>query len=131
MKIIFLLAFVGLGVASCKKKADNRGLSGKYDGTFQRIPGTGSKETAQVSIEFTASAFSGNSDQPKYPAICNGTYNSNGAEINFFNGCGWTADFDGTLILDGKFSYSQQGDSLEIRRSYGGQASDVYKLQKR
>jgi hypothetical protein len=118
-------------IAGCGKTVENRKiLNGKYRGTFQRTQGIGNKEIANVSITFSGNTYSGTSDKPRYPAICNGTYTTNDKQINFTNGCAWTADFDWTLILNNEYSLQMKGDSVEIKREYAGQMTDIYKLKK-
>ena len=131
MKVALLFFMTALLVAGCTKTSNEQGiLNGKYSGTFHREQGIGNKETANVSITFSANTFSGVSEKPRYPAICGGSYSVNSNQIRFANGCIWTADFDGTLILDHDYSLRLNGDSVEIKREYAGQMTDIYKLKK-
>jgi hypothetical protein len=131
MKTAFLLFISALVLSACSKGIDEKNiLAGTYYGTFQRTEGIGNKEIAKVSIKFTSAGYSGTSDKPRYPAICNGTYSINGNNISFTNSCAWTADFDWTLILNDDYTLKAYGDSIEISRQYAGQMSDIYKLKK-
>ena len=132
MKTVVLLAIASLLAISCDKHdvATPSILSGNYAGTFQRERGIAKDPVANVSLTFNAANFSGTSDLTKYPAICNGRYSITADTIHFQNQCVWTADFDWSLILNGKYSFKTIGDSLEIKRVYPGQTRDIYKLKK-
>lgn len=120
-----------LWFAGCKKLiTEEIVLNGKYTGTFQRTQGIGTDEAANVSISFTPNTFTGISDRPKYPAICNGTYSVSGNQITFNNDCMWTADFDWTLILSKTYSVKVTGDSLQLRRDNADKTTDLYRLKK-
>jgi hypothetical protein len=41
----------------------------------------------------------------------------------------WTADFDWTLILEGKFNYQLNGNHLKIWKTVG-EVTDAYELEK-
>lgn len=132
MKTVLLLAMASLLAVSCDKSdvVTPSILTGSYAGTFQRERGIAKDPTADVSLSFAAANFSGTSDSTKYPAICNGHFSVTADTINFQNQCIWTADFDWSLILNGKYSFKAVGDSLEIKREYPGQIRDIYKLKK-
>jgi hypothetical protein len=101
---------------------------GTYKGQFISSNPYAKFAPSNITLTFTPDKFSGESDNAKYPAICNGTYKITGQEIEFFNACPWTADFDWTYILNGKFTLTTDGRQLEMRRSQNGQ-SDYYKLE--
>ncbi|GEO12179.1 hypothetical protein SAE01_46750 [Segetibacter aerophilus] len=118
-------------MTGCEKNVEEKVFfSGKYSGTFERTTGAGSKVSSNVSITFNDANYSGTSDRMKFPAICNGTYSTKNNEIHFTNSCMWTADFDWSLILNNDYTYKSSGDSLEIKREYAGQMTDLYKLKK-
>jgi len=77
---------------------------------------------------FTTSGFTGESDLTNHPAICNGNYEITGQEIEFFNSCIWTGEFDQSLILKGKFELKVDGSQLEMTRRSNGQTY-YYKLE--
>jgi hypothetical protein len=126
------ILLLGLGMAGCEKSTTeaNRQLTGEYAGTFERIQGAGQKESATVTLTFTGDTFTGVSSKPKFPAICNGSYTAVNNEMQFTNACVWTADFDWSLILNNTYSIRKSADSLEIKREYPGQMTDVYRLKK-
>ena len=101
---------------------------GTYKGQFIRSNPNSKFAPSNITLTFTCDKFSGESDKEKYPAICNGTYKITGQEIEFFDACAWTADFDWTYILNGKFTLTTDGRKVEMRRSQNGQ-SDSYKLE--
>ncbi|MCW3109174.1 MAG: hypothetical protein JWQ09_3680 [Segetibacter sp.] len=131
MKTIILLFVFASGMTGCTKSIREKMIpDGKYTGTFERTRGMGSKESGNVSITFSGNSFTGTSEKPKFPAICNGTYSASGNEIHFTNNCVWTADFDWSAILSNDYTLRLNGDSIEIKREYPGQMTDVYKLKK-
>ena len=101
-----------------------------YTGTFIRTSPTMKFRPAEVTLSLTDSTFEGNSSIEKYPAICQGTFSINADEITFNNECMFTADFDWTYILSGKFKYYYEGEELIITRSYEGSVTDTYRLKK-
>ena len=74
--------------------------------------------------------FEGTSSIVKYPAICRGTFTLGGDEIEFRNGCAWTAEFDWSLILSGKFKFTKEGDEIVITKSDNG-FFDIYRLKRK
>ena len=132
MKTVILLTIASLLVSSCNKSdvATPSFFTGNYAGTFEREKGIAKGPAVNVSLSFAAANFSGTSDSTKYPAICNGNFSITADTIIFQNQCVWTADFDWSLILNGKYSFTALGDSLEIKRAYPGQTTDIYKLKK-
>ncbi len=132
MKAVILFTFASLFAVSCKKSNVTTPslLNGNYSGTFEREKGIAKGPVRNVSLSFAAAKFSGTSDSTKYPAICNGNFSIAADTVHFVNGCAWTADFDWSLILNGKYSFKAVGDSLEIKRVYPGQTTDIYRLKR-
>jgi hypothetical protein len=62
----------------------------------------------------------------KYPALCRGTYAIIGDAIIFENECAWTAEFDWSLILSGKYVLKVKGNTIEFFRDYRSATSDTY-----
>ena len=115
---------------SCRKNPDKR-WDGIYQGTFQRqIGATGA--ISNVSLTISSDGYTGYSSQAKYPAICRGTQSITGDKIIFHDACVWTADFNGSLILDGEYEFQHRNDSIFIFRYGNGTIAtvDIYKLKK-
>ncbi|WP_035566920.1 hypothetical protein [Hymenobacter sp. IS2118] len=128
MRYLLISAFLLLLLAAgCKKSAPAPTLDGTYTGTFQREPGG---PVAQVSLVFSAGEWSGTSQITKYPALCSGTYTvTSNEQITFTNGCPWTTDFDGTLILSGEYEFSAKNNLVIISKQRNGER-DIYRLTK-
>ena len=137
MKINRLTLFICIAfifVLSCEYKDTSITTiikSGTYKGQFIRnnpyIYSPNYNIVANVTLVFNGNKFSGESDKAKYPAICNGTFNTTGQEINFENLCVWTADFDWSIILAGKYQIKVDGNKLSITRPTGD-STDIYNL---
>ena len=126
--LIWLIVIVTLG--SCEKTSniDVISLNGTYKGTFQRkIDGSG--QISNVTITFSDTNWLGDTQFSKYPALCKGTFSLSDNTINFENSCPWTAEFDWTLILSGKYQVKSYGDTIEISRDLTAY-KDVYLLTK-
>lgn len=111
-----LLVLSSIVLFSCQKddkENDTLSLDGSYAGTFHR---TG-MDSATVQIDFENNRFEGFSERPHYPAICAGTFSMEGSSIVFSDTCSWTADFDWTLILNGKFALDVSGDVLKLTKT--------------
>jgi len=103
---------------------------GTYEGVFYRSSPNARWAAADVTLTFEDGRFSGSSDQDKYPAICEGTYQlveSN--RVIFSNDCIWTADFDWRFILDDEFQVTKRNQKLVITREYEGEVVDTYELK--
>lgn len=112
---------------SCKKNDDeNRGIpEGMYIGIFHR---TG-MDTAAVTLTLDGNNYNGQSDMPKYPGICHGSYEFDDNTIRFTDSCSWTANFDWTLILNGSYSLSRNNNEFRFSRT-NGNVTDEYILKK-
>ncbi|MCH7401571.1 hypothetical protein ACFOUP_14075 [Belliella kenyensis] len=127
-KGIFLLCTMAFMV-SCNQ-LDNlvvENLNGKFEGTFERVESGTSLGLSEVSLEFEGNTYSGSHKEPRYPVICNGSYNIENSKITFSNNCFFTADFDWSLILNGEFDAVLSGQKLILTRS-SGNFVDTYKL---
>lgn len=120
---VFLCAF------NCEDAEDMR-IDGTYTGEFQRIDPKADYPVSNVTLTFTNGRFEGTSSQPKYPAICKGTYSIDGDDVTFKDECYWTAEFDWTLILSGEFKVSGTKDLLVMKGQRGDGISDVYRLRR-
>lgn len=131
--LLFLLLVCGLSlnISGCDEPeiigVDQ--LKGTLTGYFIRSSPTTRYRPISVSINFTETAFEGTGEFDQFPAICKGTYILADNSIEFSNDCVWTADFDWTLILQGKWSIYGQDDKIIISRDHGNGLMDRYELQ--
>lgn len=128
--ILFILMVWSFFMNSCKKnKLPVNNLSGVYTGTFQRSI---LNKISNVTLTLSSDNFEGQSEYIHYPDVCNGTFSIVKDTVLFTNGCFYTADFDWSYILSGKYSISTFGDSLIMTRGYDGVIyyKDTYKLKK-
>jgi hypothetical protein len=133
MKALWIILFILIsGIAGCEKAKNNNPTipDGMYTGTFQRILSSEDVIVSNVMISFLEGKWSGQSDIPKYPALCNGSFKMQGNKLVFSNDCAWTADFDWSLILSGEYDYNLVNDSLIIQKDYGTPTvyHDIYRL---
>lgn len=127
--ILACMAMTLMLVACDKNDSPDPGtgeLSGTFMGTFSR---TG-MDTSGVTLEFNENSFQGQTIQPRYPAICRGSFVLHESTITFTDSCVWTADFDWTLILNGNYNISFTADeTIRIWRT-NGTVTDEYLLRK-
>ena len=131
LTILFLISSL-CWLGSCTRTNETlHTLSGTYAGTFDRYQWKDGG-AATVHISFTESGFSGGSDSSGFPLICAGTYNISVDSILFVNSCDYAPGTNMTLVLNGKYTFVEKGDSLFIRRVYGDfvYQEDVYRLRK-
>jgi hypothetical protein len=127
MKLYFITLSLILLTLSCKKNNNapaGHNLSGSYSGIFYR---TG-MDTAGVVINFNGNNFDGQSNRPKYPAICRGSFDLDATTINFIDSCQWTADFDWSLILNGNYNIDFKNDGTVRIWKTNGYITDEYSL---
>ncbi len=134
MRRLLILPLIIMIISSCKKSSETAKPvvldNATYKGTFQRKLDTYGN-ISNVQLNFSSGKFSGASDQGKYPGICNGTFSIRGDSIEFMNACVWTAEFDWSLILGGRYAVKQNGNDLRLSRKYmNGKYEDVYLLTK-
>lgn len=134
MKIsVFIKLILLLILFSCAKNDEvqlEELLNGYYSGTFKRTnTATGWTCTSPVTLSFTDTTFTGTSDQPNCPAICNGKIEKNGLELNFINECCWPAHFDWSLILSNTWQFNFKDDQLRLWKE-NGNIKDEYFLDK-
>lgn len=123
MKHIYLLfLFILVTATSCTSQEESPQLiEGTYVGEFDR-----EGLTSTVELKFLNQEFSGKSDSKHFPAIGFGTYTLSSNSIDFKNLSVWTADFDWTLVLVGKWQYTFENKRLILTYENG----DKYTLQK-
>jgi hypothetical protein len=124
--LFFICALLLL--VSCEKEEEIRKhiSDGTYIGTFQRQIVWTESDTAHITLTFNGNQWNGSSNFEKYPALCRGTYSINGDTIIFENECHWTAEFDWTLILAGKYFLTKTGNTVEFSKDYRSASSDTY-----
>lgn len=131
---IFIISLIFLVSCDNDEQIDRKLASGTYIGTFQREHVLYDTDTANITITFNSNEWSGTSDIEKYPALCHGTYSIIGEFIYFENDCGWTAEFDHSLILGGKYSLNESDSIIEFIKVYQSNTieafTDRYKLKK-
>lgn len=129
MKNLVCLILVFYVMVGCSED-DNQPAKitdGVYVGTFQRKLSRADNQTANITIIFSSNQWTGTSDMVKYPALCHGTYSIKGDTIVFENECAWTAEFDWSLILSGKYVIKNSGGTtIEFSRDYRSSTGDIY-----
>jgi hypothetical protein len=128
-RIVIIVTMIFAALA-CESEGDIHLPEGKYSGYFTRSTVDEDGVPSRVTLMFAGNTFTGNSEVPKHPAICQGTYVIEGDKITFINNCPWTADFDWTLILSGEYVINVDGDQVKLFRDYNGKQTDVYLLEK-
>jgi hypothetical protein len=125
--IIFILS-----VVSCKKNNQAAAIvPGDYAGTFIRTIGS-TDSTATIRMNFSGGRFSGESDNPRYPGICEGGYEIIGDSISFGNDCFVPGDYRNSTRLYGNYTLTVRGDSVIFSRTIGDfvYEADFYRLKK-
>jgi hypothetical protein len=127
-KILLGVVIFTIISVSCDSNQKNVGEipTGLYSGTFQRQLAFGGGEISNVSITFSENTWTGQSESPKYPALCHGTFSLYKSAIIFTNDCVWTADFDWSLILGGTYDFTLIGKQLLITKGYSGPSTDAW-----
>jgi hypothetical protein len=118
MKRVMLILSLLLLLMACEKNdaASEPVLkNGLYKGTFNRT----AMDTVDVSISILEGNFEGSSERQFYPAICRGSFAREGSVISFHDSCTWQANFDWTLILNGRYEFSVDGESVHLWKQNG------------
>jgi hypothetical protein len=134
MKKLLMILPVALVLLACEKDDENGNTlspesllpNGLYEGTFNRS----GMDTVNVSISFHAGLFEGSSARTQYPAICRGSYTGDTGSIQFSDSCVWQANFDWSLILNGRYELERDGDNVKMKRNNGA-TTDEYVLQRK
>ena len=127
--LILAIIYLAATTVSCNKSDSNMAIpNGTYVGTFQRLTNNAGL-ISNVTLTFSGGNWTGQSQYAKYPALCNGSYATNGTAVTFKNLCVWTAEFDWSLILSSDYQYKLSGSSLQITRNTN-LYQDIYKLTK-
>ncbi|HYF66529.1 MAG TPA: hypothetical protein VD884_00270 [Ohtaekwangia sp.] len=130
MKYNLITFFLVVTMMSCDNSDTMKvvSLHGTYEGVFFRTTNGSRDQTSYVTVTFDENKFEGSGSIVKYPAICNGTYTLAGNEVEFVNLCVWTADFDWSFILSGKFTITKNGNEIILTRQINNDVRDTYKL---
>ena len=121
-----------LSVVSCKKNNQAPVIApGDYAGTFTRTIGN-TDSIATIRMNFSGGRFSGESDNPRYPEICEGGYEMIRDSISFGNDCSVPADYKNSTRLYGNYILSIRVDSVIFSRTIGDfvYEADFYRLKK-
>lgn len=133
----FAIAILLLAAVGCDKdkEGDIRDPApindaGIYKGTFQRTGQLNGGPKVPVTLEFGHDTFKNlGTLGGRYPTIGRGSFKITNGEVNFQDSTFYTADFDWSLILSGKYKMGYEGDSIVISRDYNGHYQDTYKLK--
>lgn len=135
--LIALFVFGSVMVRGCQDNMYERQTlpiaNGTYEGTFTLITPNGSS-TGNTSIVIDGNLFVATGNANRIPAGGSGTFSISRdyQSISFYDENFWTADFDWSLILSGKFIYSFDGEKLEFSRQLGdGSIVQRYQLTKK
>ena len=129
MKIKEIVLIIGLlFFVNCSKNEQIEKIlpDGIYTGTFQRVLVWSDNNIANISITISSNKWTGTSSIVKYPALCSGTYFIEGDSITFVNECVWTAEFDWSLILGGKYHFKKDGNVIEFTKDYRSETADTF-----
>lgn len=107
-------------------KLISRFPDGTYSGTFHREAVWADNPVADITMTFTSVDWSGSSNFYQYPALCCGTYSILGDTIIFQNECAWTAEFDWSFILSGKYVLNVNDGIVEFYREYHLENADPF-----
>lgn len=112
---LFFILVLALG---CSDKLSPDTLNGRYTGTFHYIsPADGQQTSAGAQVIFSDGKFQSAGNANHIPAGGSGSFVFTGDKfIEFRDENIWTANFDWGLILNGKYNYRVQADSLTLTR---------------
>ena len=134
MKQIAGLLAIVIGLAACQKDrieddmrlasaSAKEELYGRYLGTFSR----NGMDSARVNILFNSdNTFEGQSDNPRVPIICSGTFNLSGSTLVVDNSCNAEDAADPSLLFEGTWTVTFI-DEFKVRITKG---ADVYALSR-
>ena len=125
-KLIFIIWIAIISSTGCEKSHNDKIPDGVYTGTFQRQLAFGGGDSANVTLTFSSNTWTGQSDKPSFPALCNGTYKIEKDKITFLNLCLWAPDLNESIILSGEFDLNINGKQIEIIRSSLGSSTDAW-----
>jgi hypothetical protein len=137
MKVILTIALIATMITKgCNDKIPERQtlpiVNGVYEGVFTLTSPNGTF-TGNTTLELNNNRFVASGNSNRIPAGGSGNFHlsADRQKITFQDENFWTADFDWSLILTGKFEYSFDGEMLEFTRSNDdGSTVQRYQLTK-
>ncbi|MGN6166173.1 MAG: hypothetical protein ACTHOF_16685 [Flavisolibacter sp.] len=128
--LFYITILLSAVLCSCSKECFDKKIEGDYKGVFYRQAPNTIAMRSNVSLHFAQNKFTGLSDMPQYPAICQGSFAVNKGVLSVTNTCFFTADFDWSYIFNGNYQYQADDAHLRIWRDYPDGTKDVYLLEK-
>ena len=115
-KQLLVVAFI-LALSGCSDKLTLDALSGTYTGKFHYLTSNLEKVTADAEIKLSGGSYSSKGNTNYIPAGGSGNFEIEADKIlDFKDQNVWTANFDWGLILNGRYKYELNGDSLILTR---------------
>ena len=110
-----LLAFLFFG---CDESDTNFSLeNGNYGGIFTIIESNGQPQSGNVIFNFSDNSYTVVPEQLYLPPTGAGNFSLNGNSIMLTDTAIHTTNFDATLILNGSFELSNNGDELVLKQN--------------
>ncbi len=103
--------------------------SGTYSGVFTVTYGE-ETHTGPVTLELSETTYKCSSNPDRIPAGGEGSYEVEDGIIRFSDGNFRTADFDWNLVLNGTYSFTYDGENLELTADRSGTGTYRYELKK-
>ncbi|MET0462408.1 MAG: hypothetical protein ABW007_04620 [Chitinophagaceae bacterium] len=130
MKKLLLISLSLILLISCEKDDNDQSeqfmlYPGLYKGTFSRS----GMDTVDISVKVVDNRFEGRGSRQNYPAICRGSFSGSQNAITFQDSCAWPANFDWSLILNGRYEFSGDDKKIRIWRN-NGNSTDEYLLSR-
>lgn len=113
----------------CDKEEDTIIPNGVYKGIFT-VTYPSESLSGQTTLELKNGKFTCSANPDRIPAGGSGTFSINEHSIIFTDENRWTTDFDGNLILDGKYDYTFDGKKLIISANKNDVGLYKYDLEK-
>lgn len=128
---ILILTLLSLAtiLMGCDKEEDTIIPNGVYKGIFT-VTYPSESLSGQTTLELKNGKFTCSANPDRIPAGGSGTFSINEHSIIFTDENRWTTDFDGNLILDGKYDYTFDGKKLIISANKNDVGLYKYDLEK-
>lgn len=113
--ILFLFVILFWG---CEESDTNVNFeNGNYSGTFTITESDGQPQSGNVIFNFSNNSYSVVPEKLYLPPVGGGTFSINGNTIMLVDTAIHTAEFDWTLILNGSFELSYNGNILILKQN--------------